>query len=182
MGYRPRRSLDADSAQHRFVRGTGGRPNEKDQVDVLVADHPGPWALTTRGGRAELVRAPGGTSALRKTVRCLIRDVEHGRVWELGVPDVLGALTLKGGAYQVDSRANDRHLEDAVVLCATVDDADALVERPEAWTGSDPARVRALARALAGTTHPAWAQLSDRSHRLRAQATLRILAEGPRRG
>ncbi len=179
VGYSLRRSLDTGTPSHRFVRVPTNPTGTHDQVDVLVADHPGPWALRARGGGVDLVRAPGGTSALRKTVRCLIEDRQVSRSWEVSVPDVLGALTLKGGAYQVDSRDRARHLEDAVVLCATIQDVDRVVEQPGVWTGSDPARIRALSSALAAAEHPAWGQLSDRAQRQRAQTTLRILGDGP---
>lgn len=146
---------------------------------MMVADHVGPWAVEHRGGGRERVRVPGGTSALRKTVRCVVEDVAGERTWEVSVPDVLGALTLKGGAYRVDSRDRERHLEDAVVLCATVEDADALAGEVSVWTGSDAVRVRALATALRSGAHPAWAQLPVRAERLRAQAALAVLAAGP---
>ena len=101
-----------------------------------------------------------------------------GVVHEVSVPDVLGALTLKGGAYREDSRDPERHLDDAAVLCATVEDADELREDPAAWTGSDAKRIRILATALADPAHAAWAQLEPRD-RPRARQTLRLLAEGP---
>jgi len=87
LGYTLKRSLDDKAPVHRFVRGpeAPGTPRHTDSapgrdggiagqdargeemVDVLVADHAGPWAYGARSGSHSVVRAPGGTSALRKT-------------------------------------------------------------------------------------------------------------------
>ena len=168
-GYRLEHGMARDSLSHRFRRGA-------DVLDVLIADHVGPWAISARAGAQPLVSVPGGTSALRKTVDCVIHRSDGTQV-TVSVPNVLGALTLKGGAYREDSRDRDRHIEDGAVLAATVDDADELRERPELWTGSDSRRIAALARALP-EGHPAWGQL-PRERRARAQTALRLLALGP---
>jgi hypothetical protein len=63
----------------------------------------------------------------------------------LVVPTLQGALVLKGGAYQEDSRDKGRHAEDAVVLLACVTDST------EIWIGLSPRsrrRVRAVVNAL----------------------------------
>lgn len=119
--------------------------------------------------------APGGTSALRKTVDLHLDGGSAELV--ISLPTALGALTLKGGAYQTSSADRDRHLLDAALLAATIDDADALVDTPHLWTGSDARRLRVLARALPDA-HPAWAYVPSRLRR-RAQVTLRVLADGP---
>lgn len=95
----------------------------------------------------------------------------------ISILDVLGALTLKGGAYRVDSRDRDRHLLDGAMLAATVDDADALLESPELWTGSDARRIRTLSNALPDE-HPAWSYVPANLRR-RAQVSLALLAAGP---
>ena len=74
---------------HRFVRGD-------DQVDVMVADHLSPRHLPKVSGRA-IFQIPAGTSALRKTVNCVI-EVDADIAITLSLPDVLGALILKGAA------------------------------------------------------------------------------------
>src|SRR5687768_13386285 len=76
---------------HRFVRSGG-----VEQVDVMVADHLAPKLRPRVSGR-EVFAVPAGTSALRKTVDCLI-EIE-GVSTKLSVPDVLGALVLKGAAF-----------------------------------------------------------------------------------
>lgn len=83
---------------------------------------------------------------LRKTVEVHL-PTEGDDIVVISLPDVLGALTLKGGAYRADSRDRDRHLLDGAMLAATVEDADALLEAPEKWTGSDARRIRNLAEA-----------------------------------
>lgn len=167
LGFVLREPLARKGPAHRFLRGD-------DVIDVLVADHVGPWALAQRTGNRDLVRAPGGTSALRKTVDCRVHRTD-GRVSCLSVPDVLGALTLKGGAFEGDSRDRGRHLEDAVVLLSTVEDADEIHEDRTRWTNRDSHRLRVLSRNLPDD-HEAWRLLRDRRTRLRAQTALRVLA------
>jgi hypothetical protein len=160
---------DRKGPLHRFVR-------TDDLVDVLIADHVAPTALQMRASGGKLMQIPGATSALRKTVNCRI-TLESGEVAMLSVPDVLGALTLKGGAYQEDSRDAGRHLEDAVILLSTVEDADAIVDDVDAWTRSDPKRIRVLGRNLPDD-HEAWGLLRDARQRRRAQQALKILVQG----
>jgi hypothetical protein len=167
-GYRLQEPNDRKGVTHRYLRGP-------DMVDVLIADHAAPRALHERAAGQNLMRIPGATSALRKTVNCRITR-ENGSTCVISVPDVLGALTLKGGAYMEDSRDAGRHLEDAVVLLRTVEDPDELVEDVNAWTRNDPRRIRALARSLP-EDHEAWARIPDRKARRRAQVALRVLAE-----
>ncbi|WP_052595191.1 hypothetical protein [Luteipulveratus mongoliensis] len=116
-------------------------------------------------------RAPGGTSALRKTVDCTITADPPVTI---SVPNVLGAMTLKGGAYLQDSRDKDRHLEDAAMLAATVEDADAIRDDDAQWTGSDTSRIAALSRNLPDS-HAAWGAIPS-NLRPRAEISLRILA------
>ncbi|MDO5619138.1 hypothetical protein [Kocuria sp.] len=132
---------------------------------------------STRG--ESLVQVPGGTSALRKTVNCHITTASAAEVM-VSLPNVLGALTLKGGAYKTDSRDKQRHLEDAVVLLITVEDADEIVEDTEQWTQNDGSRLRTLHKAL-DHDHPAWQLITEESERMRAQKSLEILAEGARK-
>ena len=163
------RPNDRKGPLHRFVR-------TDDLVDVLIADHVAPTALQMRAPGENLVQIPGATSALRKTVNCRI-TLETGELAVLSVPDALGALTLKGGAYQEDSMDRDRHLEDAVVLLSTIEDADAIVDDVDVWTQSDPKRIGVLERSLPDE-HDAWGLIRDARQRRRAQQTLKILAQG----
>ncbi|GAB2978230.1 hypothetical protein [Actinotalea caeni] len=151
LGYQLVDPHDRRDPAHRFVRSKG---ESRHVIDVLIADHAAPRAVAEQVGRHALVEAPGGTSALRKTVDLRL-STEAGDDVTISIPNVLGALTLEGGAYRVDSRDRDRHLLDGAMLAATVRDADALLESPEMWTGSDARRIRNLARALPDD-HPAW--------------------------
>lgn len=175
LGYRLLEPNDPRDPAHRFLRTEGG---SEDVIDVLIADHAAPRALAEQVGRHAIVEAPGGTSALRKTVDLRLAAEPDDDV-TISIPDVLGALTLKGGAYRVDSRDRDRHLLDGAMLAATVEDADALLESPEAWTGSDARRIRNLAKALPDD-HPAWSYVPAHRRR-RAQVSLALLAVGPAR-
>ena len=44
----------------------------------------------------------------------------------VSVPSAFGALILKAAAYQSDSRDRDRHLQDAALLLAAIDDPRAV--------------------------------------------------------
>lgn len=123
------------------------------------------------------MKAPGSTSALRKTVNCHITLV-NGRVAIFSVPNVLGALTLKGGAYQQDGTHRDRHLEDAVVLLCTVEDSETITAETDIWTGGDYGRILRLANQLT-EDNESWSIVRDGRQRERAQSALKDLAQGP---
>ncbi|MFE5702259.1 hypothetical protein [Rhodococcus koreensis] len=153
---------------HRFVRSGG-----VEQVDVMVADHLAPKLRPRVSGR-EVFAVPAGTSALRKTVDCL---VEIGGVsTKLSVPDVLGALVLKGAAYLEDPRDRGRHLDDAVVLACAVDNP--MADRAR-MRGSDRGRVRALAEVLADPDHRSWLSMPEQRRR-RGRDALLLLVQEPR--
>jgi hypothetical protein len=77
---------------------------------------------------------------------------------------------LKAAAYTTDSRDPQRHLVDATVLLACLDDPYKAVEQ---FKGSDRSRMLTLARNLPDDA-PAWRLLADRRSR-DAKAALRIL-------
>lgn len=163
LGYEIEHSIDKDAPAHRFLRG-------KQQVDVMIADHTAPRNITKMAGR-EPLQIEGGTQALQRTVNVIITGDEGGET-RLGIPDLHGALVLKGAAFMTDSRDRGRHLDDAAVLCACIKDPYAIVE---ARHGSDRKRFKALFAALESPTHHGWMQLEG-SNRQAAHDVLRILA------
>lgn len=72
LGYRFQTSIDErNNTAHRFVRGTSTvdlvtGAAEEDQVDVLIADHPGPRVIEKLLGY-EMVQIEGGTQAMKRT-------------------------------------------------------------------------------------------------------------------
>lgn len=152
----------SDSPVHRLRRG-------EDVVDVLVADHL-PKHVRPRLNRRPVMPVDGGAQALARTQRV---TVEHGDgAVELMVPDLLGALVLKGAAYMADRRDRDRHLRDAALLASLVTDHRGEVNR---LRGSDRKRLRHLRDALDDPLDDAWLLLSEDA-RQRGQDTLRILS------
>jgi hypothetical protein len=104
----------------------------------MVADHLSPNRHPKALGR-RVFAVPGGTSALNKTVNCEVKT-EVGVVM-LSIPDVLGALVLKGAAYIEDSRDRERHIDDAAILACAVTDPvadrrDKLATRPRRTAGA----------------------------------------------
>ncbi|MGG5174356.1 hypothetical protein ACQQCD_04910 [Pseudarthrobacter sp. J1763] len=129
--------------------------------------------MVTKIAGREPFQIEGGTQALRRTVNALLTSAP-GETTKLSVPNLHGALVLKGAAYMTDSRDKGRHLEDAAVLCACIQDPYAIVAE---LGGSDRQRFAALYRALEAPTHQAWTQLED-ENRIAAHDVLRILASG----
>lgn len=162
LGYTLQQSIDRQAPAHRFVRGV-------QQVDVMVADHLPPALIPTLGGRRPF-QVAGGTQALQRTVNCRL-VVDHDPVI-ISIPNALGALVLKGAAYREDSRDKDRHLDDAVVLCATI--RKPLLTAAQ-LKGSDRSRILALHKELADPGHRSW-QLLEPGDRTPAMDALRILA------
>ncbi|BBX28086.1 hypothetical protein GCM10009632_10440 [Mycolicibacterium alvei] len=147
-----------DGPVHRFVRG----PDGTETVDAMVADHLPP-KCHQKALRRNVFAVPGGTSALRKAVNF---EVDTGEaVVTLSVPDVLGALVLKGAAYIEDSRDRGRHLDDAAVLaCAAT---DPVADRAR-MIGSDRRRITALWKVLKDENHRSWLATGGNARRGRA--------------
>ncbi|CAM5346081.1 Dephospho-CoA kinase/protein folding accessory domain-containing protein OS=Tsukamurella paurometabola(strain ATCC 8368 / DSM / CCUG 35730 / CIP 100753/ JCM 10117 / KCTC 9821 / NBRC 16120 / NCIMB 702349 / NCTC 13040) OX=521096 GN=Tpau_4265 PE=4 SV=1 [Tsukamurella paurometabola] len=157
-----------DGPVHRFTRG----PRKQEQVDVMVADHLPP-SQRPRVLKREVFAVPGGTSALRKTVNCEI-NTDQGIV-VVSVPDVLGALVLKGAAYRSDPRDRDRHLDDAAILACTVKNP---VQHKKRMIGHDRSRVQLLWEALEDPGHRAWVAPGE-PWATRGRSALEVLAANP---
>lgn len=163
LGYTLQKSIDDEAPAHRFVR-------DKQQIDVMIADHMPESKVPTIGGRKPF-QVSGGTQALKRTVNCRLKvdDIEPVLI---SIPNALGALVLKGAAYKEDSRDRDRHLDDAVVLCATIKKP---LETAKEMGGSDRSRIITLHTALGNSGHRSW-QLLEAVDRTQAMDALRILA------
>ena len=101
----------------------------------MVADHLPPKRHPKALGR-NVFAVTGGTSALNKTVNCEV-NTAVGAVM-LSIPDVLGALVLKGAAYVEDSRDRERHIDDAAILACAL--TDPVADRTR-MAGSDQRRI-----------------------------------------
>lgn len=163
LGYELEPSISHDAPAHRFVR-------DKQQIDVMIADQMPKKKVLTLGGRKPF-QVPGGTQALQRTVNCRL-VVDEGEPVLISTPNALGALVLKGAAYREDSRDNGRHLDDAVVLCATIKTPLATAKDMK---GSDKSRILTLQKALEDPGHRSW-QLLEPADRTPAMDALRILA------
>lgn len=166
LGYSLEKSISHDAPAHRFSRGD-------QQVDVMVADHLPPDRVPTIGGRRPF-QVEGGTQALKRTVNCRMTADADGEVL-ISIPNALGALVLKGAAYREDSRDRDRHLDDAVVLCATIAEPFTVASQMKV---SDRSRVLTLHGDLNDPTHRSWLLL-DAADRTTGQDALRVLASNP---
>lgn len=153
-------------AAHRFRRGP-------DTIDVMVADHAAPRVRELMSGY-DMIPIEGGTQALRRTINARLH-LESQNTATVSVPDPFGALILKSAAHLADSRDAERHLLDAAVLLACIDDPFAALESHE--SGSDRKRLLHLNKHLSDVRHPAWVQL-DPKVQSDAQAVLDILVRG----
>lgn len=166
LGYALREPI-GDGPVHRFVRG----PDNAETVDVMVADRLPP-KRRPKVLRRTVFAVPGGTSALQKRVNCQV-DIGDGVLVVLSIPDVLGALVLKGAAYVEDSRDSGRHLDDAAVLACAV--TDPVGDRAR-MIGSDRKRIRALWAVLQDLDHHSWIATGANSRR--GHGALRVLVGG----
>ena len=162
LGYMLREPV-GDGPVHRFARGS----SDAETIDVMVADRLPP-KQHPKALRRKVFAVPGGTSALRKTVNC---EVTAGEVVVvLSIPDVLGALVLKGAAYVEESRDRDRHLDDAAVLACAV--TDPIGDRAR-MIGSDRRRIEALWKVLQDVDHKSW--IATGTDASRGHAALQVL-------
>lgn len=162
LGYEFRPPMGAGPA-HRFVR-------EQAQVDVGLPDNLGRSDQRRLQGRAVL-QIDGGYQAAERVTRLEVA----GCPVPMQVPDLLGALILKGAAYMVDSRDPGRHLQDAAVIAAAITDPAGEVPRLK---GSDRRRLKALASELTTQGHSAWLPLTEQQRTVGGD-TFRILLAPP---
>lgn len=173
IGYELSPPMDQRSnTTHRFTRrrDTGDLVHAaaKDVVDVLMADHAAPSVVQRLRGR-RMVAIEGGSQALRRTVNAYLR-IQPGATTVVSVPDPFGAIILKAAAYRTDSRNPARHLQDAALLLAVIEDP---YSEPEQFAGSDRGRIQTLVRALPHDAQ-AWRTL-PREWSARGQPSLGIL-------
>lgn len=172
IGYEFSPSIDDRSdIAHRFTRGQSNIDlvsSTPDVVDVLVADHPAPSVVEKLRGRS-MVAIEGGTQALKRTINARL-EIVSGHTTTVSVPSPFGAVILKAAAYQTNSRDKERHLLDAALLLAVIEDPYAERDR---FAGSDRARLATLLRAMPDEAR-AWRSLSA-GWRTDGQAALRIL-------
>jgi hypothetical protein len=166
LGYQIHLPANDASPVHRFTRGL-------DQFDVMAADHIAPSRVPTIKGH-KLFQVPAGTSALRKTLNCQIDRGEDASVI-FSIPDVLGALILKGAAYRADTRDRGRHLDDAALLCCVLESPS---EQTQRLHGSHRGWIRVLANELCDPTHRSWLSVPENLRQFGIQA-LEVLAANP---
>ena len=144
---------------HRYVRG---RVN----VDVLLPDNIGNRANRYVEPGAESVEVPGGSQALRRSVRIEVRSSDV--VGFIPRPSLLGAILLKARAVEVDD-VPDAQRRDLVFLLSLVDEpfelAVDVTKTEQRWL-----RRR---QELLEPSHGAWRTIETSED---ARAALRILA------
>ena len=97
-------------------------------------------------------------------------EISEGRATTISTPSVLGAVVLKAAAFRTDSRDPGRHLQDAAILLACLDNP--LTARQQ-YTGSDLSRMHTLARNLPDDA-PEWRLLGSRAADGQAALRLRV--------
>ncbi|RNL64288.1 hypothetical protein EFK50_07105 [Nocardioides marmoriginsengisoli] len=172
LGYELAPSIDErNNTAHRFKRGVSTVDvvaASPDVVDILIADHVAPRVVEKLRGRT-MIAIEGGTQALRRTVNARLQ-ITTGRTTTVSVPSPFGAVILKAAAYETDSRDRERHLQDAALLLAVIEDPYA--ERVQ-FAGSDRSRLQTLVRALPDSATQ-WRTLPADA-RANGQTALRIL-------
>lgn len=108
-------------------------------VDVLVADHAAQRVVENLRSRT-MVAIGSGTHAPRRTINARIQ-IAAGRNTTASVPSPFGAVILRADASQTDSGDRERHLQDAALLLAIIEDPYAAREQ---FAGSDRARLQTL--------------------------------------
>lgn len=159
--------VESESHAYRFVHMDGRK------VDVMVADHL-PSRMRPRLARRPAFEAPAGQQAINRRDLYTLAFIGGARV-RIGVPDEVGALVAKGAAYQVDARDRNRHLDDAAVLLACVNDASEFAY--DSMSLNDRRRVRTLIDQLGDERHPSWVSL-EVADRARGRANVSLISGG----
>jgi len=159
--------LSSDERHAYRFRHADGR-----KVDLMVADHL-PSRMSPRLDRRPAFAVPAGEQAIRRRDTYRL-EFPGGAEVEIGVPDEFGALVAKGAAWLADRRDRERHLDDAAVLLACVDDASELDYA--SVSSNDRKRIRALTAELANATHLSWVNL-DEPDRRRGMLNLKLISQ-----
>jgi len=164
-------TLGGTDVAHRYLRpGAGG---SEDIVDVMRADHAAPHVVESLDGH-DMMPAEGTTQALRRTINATLHLRDDGPATALSIPDAYGALILKAAAHMADRRDPGRHLRDAVILLACLEDPYGVADRRTYQ--SDGRRIRHLQNELADQNSPPWLAV-DGQARADARAALSILVD-----
>lgn len=132
---------------HRFRHGPV-------RFDVLAPDGLGPRTSIRTIGRARTVEVPGGTQALRRSVRVDVRSrSKRGTVHR---PDLLGALLVKVRAIAVDD-SPEAQRQDVAFLLSLVKDPEPLIRE---MTGRERTWLRRH-RYFAGPDSPCWTGIDE---------------------
>lgn len=115
---------------------------DADRIDLLCTDRFATQRQPKFVGRP-LFGVAGGTRALRNTINADLSSA--GDTVRLVIPDLQGALVLKGAAYLEDQRERERHLEDAIMLLACTTEPQHLLSGLSAQSRR---RIRSLVTAL----------------------------------
>lgn len=156
LGFQPYESLDVRTPAYRFTRGSH-------QVDLMAPDR----TATRRHLGRPVLQVPGADSALKRTEAFA---TAAGSV--VRIPDLCGALSLKGAAYGLPSAQQVRHLQDGVVLLACID-----VRGVEPPSKSMRANINRLLTALEASPE-AWSLASDDTIRRAIRAVRRHVRQG----
>lgn len=156
LGFAPLESIDHRAASYRFTRDT-------DQIDLMVPDR----SAGVRYALRPVLQVPGSASALKRT-ELFVTPGEN----RIRIPDLPGALSLKGAAYGIPSVNPVRHLQDAVILFACTSERrvepptnsmraniNRLItglNRPEAWSLADADVSRRAIRGIRLHFRPDW--------------------------
>lgn len=142
------------------------------KLDLMVADHL-PSRMDPRMDRRPAFPAPSGEQAIRRRDFYLLQFAS-GASAQIGVPDELGALVVKGAAWLVDQRGRRRHLDDSAVLLACVLDASGMDY--ESMSKNDRRRIRAVTDELLDPAHVSWVNI-DPADRERGMFNLRVIRQ-----
>lgn len=162
-GFEPA-GMSPEGVVHRFMRNGIS-------VDVLAPDGLGERTDLTTVSPGRTLQSPGGSQALRRTEMIPIRFGEQTGL--VPRPSLLGAITCKAEAVNVDDAPINQRL-DLALLLSLVDDPMAMAAhlRPK-----DRQRLRRRSE-MNDPTHQSW-QVLDQDEADRGLATYRLLTRDP---
>lgn len=155
LGFTPHESLDHNGPIYRFSRGT-------EQIDLMSPDR----GLKVRFKQRPVLQVPASSSAMKNA-----QEFTTATGTTVRIPNLSGALALKGAAYTTPSVNPMRHVQDALVLFACADlrgapppskSQKAEINKlfrgfdvPESWSLLDDMTAARAARAIA-SFRPGW--------------------------
>lgn len=161
-----------ESQEPRFHNGVFYRMlRDGEELNLLIADHlPSRKRQAAKYNNWSLFETVGGAQAIERAEEVSI--AYKSQVFNVKIPNLLGALVLKSAAYSADTREAERHLQDLLVLYAQIENPLELLEDVH---GSDKKRLYGALQKISQQDFYGWKLGFPQEVLMQAKKAIRVV-------